>query len=114
MTSEKLPNYLKANRKRLNLRQADISSLLGAPTNETVCRHERFVRIPTLHDAFAYQAIYNKPASELFSGLFQNIQRMVADRAKSLSGGLESPNTRKMGHVFEEISSRLDNTRYES
>ncbi|HEY0552164.1 MAG TPA: hypothetical protein VGF13_21365, partial [Verrucomicrobiae bacterium] len=49
------------------------------------CRHERFAREPSLETAFAYEAIYKRTASELFSGLYQKIEQEVAARAKILS-----------------------------
>ena len=85
MTSAQLPNYLRANRKRSALCQAEVSFLLGNETGETVCRHERFDREPSLRTALAYEAIYQRPARELFFGLYQNIEQQVADRAKTLT-----------------------------
>jgi transcriptional regulator with XRE-family HTH domain len=82
-----LPNYLLTNRKRLALSQEEVAFLLGA-TGENkgvkVCRDERFAREPSLRMALTYEAIYGKPARELFAGIYEEIEREVAARAKIL------------------------------
>jgi hypothetical protein len=85
MDSAQLPNYLLANRKRLGLSQVDVAFLLAAESGEKVCRHERFLRSPSLENALAYEAIYKRTASELFSGMYRKIEREVGVRAKSLA-----------------------------
>src|SRR3989442_14855757 len=85
MTSRQLPNYLKVNRKRLAMSQDEVAFLLGAQTGTKVCRYERFVREPSLETALAYEAIFKTSASELFGGLYQKVEREVAERAKMLA-----------------------------
>ena len=85
MTTSQLPNYLLSNRKRLALSQEEVAFLLGAGNGQKVCRHERFAREPSLETAFAYEAIYKRTASELFSGLYQKLEKEVAARAKILA-----------------------------
>jgi len=84
--SSQLPNYLKANRKRLALSQDDVAFLLGAQSGAKVCRYERFVREPSLETALAYEAIFKRSVSELFGGLYQKVERDVSERAKILAG----------------------------
>src|SRR5438552_3141718 len=90
MPSAQLPNYLLANRKRLALSQADVAFLLGQESGETVRRHEQFEREPSLQTVLAYEAIYQKPARELFSGLYGNIEQQVAHRAKALAARMDA------------------------
>jgi transcriptional regulator with XRE-family HTH domain len=85
MTSPQLPNYLRANRKRLALSQDEVAFLLGTQSGAKVCRYERFVREPSLATALAYEAIFKRTVSELFPGLYQKIEREVAARAKTLT-----------------------------
>jgi transcriptional regulator with XRE-family HTH domain len=88
-----LPNYLLSNRKRLALSQDDVAFLLGTQSGAKVSRHERFDREPSLKTALAYEAIYQRSASELFSGLYQEVEQEVAARAKTLAaktGSLKS------------------------
>lgn len=91
MASSPLPNYLCANRKRLALAQEDVAFLLGLEGGESVCRHERFTRIPSVETVFAYEIIFQRPASELFAGLYQKIELEVAARAEALGNSTNQP-----------------------
>lgn len=84
MTSSQLPNYLRKNRKRLALSQDEVAFLLGTQSGAKVSRYEHFVRVPSLETALAYEAIFQRPARELFGGLYQKVEQEVAGRAKSL------------------------------
>jgi len=90
MSSPQLPNYLKANRKRLALSQDDVAFLLGAKSGAKVCRYERFDREPSLATALAYEAIFKTSLSELFAGLYQKVEREVTERAKLLAARNDS------------------------
>jgi transcriptional regulator with XRE-family HTH domain len=85
MTSSKLHNYLRTNRKRLALSQVEVGFLLGSKVGTKVCRYERFTRTPSLETALAYEVIYRRPVSELFGGLYQTIEQEVTTRAKTLA-----------------------------
>ncbi|SRR5260221_7847093 len=85
MSSHLLPNYLRANRKRLALSQDEVAFLLGTRSGGKVCRYERFVRQPSLETALAYEAIFRRSMSELFPGLYQKVERDVAERATTLA-----------------------------
>jgi len=83
-----LPNYLQTQRKRLSLSQEEVGFLLGiAGMNKgnKVCRDENFARAPSLQDALAYEAIYDRPVRELFAGIYQQAEQEVAARAKFLN-----------------------------
>ena len=85
MTSPQLPNYLRANRKRLALSQDEVAFLLGTQSGAKVCRYERFVREPSLETALAYEVIFKRSVSELFPGLYQKVELQVAARVKALA-----------------------------
>lgn len=85
MTSTKLPNYLRSNRKRLGLSQDEVAFLLGAQKGVKVSRYETFAREPSLGTALAFEAILKRPVSELFAGLYQKVDREVMARAKALA-----------------------------
>jgi transcriptional regulator with XRE-family HTH domain len=85
MSSPQLPNYLRANRKRLALSQEEAAFLLGTQSGAKVCRYERFVREPSLATALAYEVIFKRSVSELFPGLYQKVEQEVAARAKALA-----------------------------
>ena len=90
MTPLQLPNYLRANRKRLALSQDEVAFLIGTKSGTKVCRDERYVRAPNLETALAYEVIFKRTVSELFSGLYQKAEREVAARAKTLAARKDS------------------------
>lgn len=83
--SPQLPNYLRAQRKRLSLSQEEVAFLLGAESGAKVCRYERFAREPSLRTALACEAIFQRPVRELFAGLYQTTEQEVALRTKALA-----------------------------
>lgn len=106
MSSPQLPNYLRANRKRLALSQADVAFLLGTQSGAKVCRYERFVREPSLQTALAYEVIFKRSVSELFSGLYQKVERQIAKRARALADKARSEksnlrNSRRRGVITD-------------
>ena len=83
-----LSNYLRTHRKRLTLSQEEVAFLLGVNGMDKgikVSRDENCAREPSLHIALAYEVIYGKPVRELFAGLYEQVERTVAERAKLLS-----------------------------
>ena len=113
MTLLQLPNYLRSNRKRLAFSQDEVAFLLGTRSGARVCRDERFVREPSLKTALAYEAIFQKPARELFSGLYQQIEQEVVARAKTLANRIDGPNptrpTARKLQVIGDIIARHSN-----
>jgi transcriptional regulator with XRE-family HTH domain len=85
MASSQLPNYLRTHRKRLGLSQDDVAYLLGAESGAKTSRYERFAREPGFRTALACEAVFQKPIRELFAGLYEQIEREVAERARKLA-----------------------------
>ena len=83
--SHKLPNYLKTHRKRSRLSQDHVAFLLGYRSGTRVSRYELFARIPSLRTALAFEAIFHKPVSKLFAGLYQTIEKETERRARRLA-----------------------------
>jgi len=84
MASSHLPNYLRTNRMRLGLSQDEVAYLLGTESGTRVSRYEQFARDPGLRTALAYEAIFQRPIRELFAGIYDEVEREVASRAKRL------------------------------
>lgn len=84
MSHRKLPNYLRASRKQAGLSQDDLAFLLGCETGTKVSRYELFRRQPGLPTVFALEAIFRKPARELFAGMYEDAEQQTADRARRL------------------------------
>jgi DNA-binding XRE family transcriptional regulator len=88
MASHRLPNYLKAYRKRDSLTQDDVAFLLGCRRRVKVSRHECLVRQPNLETALGYEAVFGIPARELFAGVYEKVEDDIRKRARTLSGKL--------------------------
>src|SRR5712691_8945476 len=70
--SRKLRHYLRNERRRAALTQADVAALLGGRWKGRICKYERGA-IPPTEVALAYEAILGKPASELLGGTFDEV-----------------------------------------
>lgn len=108
MTSSQLPNYLRASRKLLSLSQDEVAFLMGTRSGAKVCRHEQFVREPSLETAFAYEVIFQKPARELFGGLYQRVEQEVATRAKVMTyrTDLQKPKNAKKRQILIDLAEK--------
>lgn len=84
MPSQHLSNHVRKFRKRSALSQRDVAFLLGAKCASKICRYERFVREPGFATAVACEAIFRRPVSELFPGVYHKIAAGVRTRAKTL------------------------------
>ena len=84
MASSLLPNYLRTHRKRLGLSQDDVAYLLGAESGAKTSRYERFARVPGFRTALGCEAVFQRPIRQLFAGLYEQIEREVAMRARKL------------------------------
>lgn len=83
--NERLPNHLRAHRKRAGLSQRDVAYLLGSHHGAKVSRYERFLREPSLRAIVAYEAIFAVPARDLFPGIHDAVAVQVQRRAKLLA-----------------------------
>jgi transcriptional regulator with XRE-family HTH domain len=88
----KLVHYLRNERRRQGLTQADVAKLLGARWKGRVSWYERGGMPPT-NVALEYEAILGKPMSELLGGAFDRALFDVRRRARELLRGDTAPNT---------------------
>ena len=58
--------------------------LLGAVSGTKVSRYENFTRMPGALTIFAFEIVFNQPASELFAGSYQAIRLVVQKRARRM------------------------------
>ena len=89
----KLIHYLRNARRETGLTQADMAALLGAPWKSKVSRYERRAALPPLQTVLAYQAVTQKPVSELFAGMYDSVAHDVKGRARDLLARSGEPNT---------------------
>jgi len=76
------------------LSQGDVAFLLGHRKSSQVSRYENSEHLPNLEAALAYEVIFKSPLSEIFGGLYQDIERGVSERARILAS-----KTKKDGSV---------------
>lgn len=86
--SRKLQNYVRTYRRRSGLTQSELAFLVGCENGSNISRYERFLRVPTLETAFAYEALFGAPARELFAGVHERTATKIQERAKVLAGKL--------------------------
>jgi len=95
MQTDKLDNYLRTYRKKLGLTQREVAFLLRCHGGAKVSRYERSGRIPDLKTIFAYEVIFQKPARELFAGIYDRAERETLRKVRQLVSRLrkrqESP-----------------------
>lgn len=82
---QRLPNYLRAHRKRAGFSQREIAQLLGSSSSAKVSHYERFLREPTLKNALVCEIIFDTPVRELFAGAFEQAEKEVRQRARLLA-----------------------------
>lgn len=92
MSSRKLPNYLRTQRKRVGFTQDELAFLLGCEHFEMVCRYERSIDLPVLKIALAYHAIFGTSLQELFAGVYEEIEQQVITRAEELAQRIYTDN----------------------
>ena len=95
MSAHKLPNYLRAYRKRAGLSQADVARLLGTRSGTKVSRYERWSRQAPLRTAFAYEVIFGVSARELFAGTYQEVEHATVKRITDLTRRLNATPTNR-------------------
>jgi transcriptional regulator with XRE-family HTH domain len=78
----RLPQYLKQERRRAGLSQADVAYLFGARAKTKVSRYERGRHLPPLRTALAYEAMLSVPVAQLFPAAFTAVRRSLRIRAK--------------------------------
>jgi transcriptional regulator with XRE-family HTH domain len=87
---QRLQNYLRTHRRRYGLTEAEIATLLGSASGTKVSRYENFARMPGVLAVFAFEIVFNQPASELFAGTYQAIRVEVQKRARHMAKRLQS------------------------
>jgi transcriptional regulator with XRE-family HTH domain len=90
LNSHRLPNYLRAHRKRLGLSQNEVAFLLGCRGGSKPSRYENFCRVPALRTALALAVILQVSVQELFSGEYQRVMKAVCRQAQRLEARLNT------------------------
>lgn len=77
MTDSVLGNYLYTFRKLSGLTQRELGRIVGYSRPWPVGRHERSDTIAPLMIALAYEAVFRKPVSAIFSGMYLTVAASV-------------------------------------
>ena len=88
MTNPRLPNYLRAQRRKSGLSQNEVAFLLGRTNGAQVSRYEKRRRLPSVETALACELIFGVPIAELFAGVRDSIGKDVEKRRRELSSRL--------------------------
>jgi transcriptional regulator with XRE-family HTH domain len=102
----KLVHYLRNERRRNALTQADVAALLGGPWKGRVSWYERGA-LPPIEAALAYEAIFRKPISEFLGGAYERAAFNVRHRAQDLlakDGGPNTPTRVRRRRTLERIA----------
>jgi len=105
--SQPLQNYLRTYRRRAGLSQHEVALLLGWASGVHISEYERSARRPDLETIFFYEVVFGVPASELFRGVFQKVEKKTRKRAQMLAEELRKAKpgraiSRKLG-ILEAI-----------
>jgi transcriptional regulator with XRE-family HTH domain len=90
MTTKPVGTYLRFLRKQNGLSQRRLAEILGSVSESQVSRHERSSGLPTILAALAYQAVFQKPVSEIFPGLYHTVEIGIEERLNELAQRLGS------------------------
>ncbi len=95
MAPSPVGTYLRFLRRKSGLSQRELARILGSVTPNQISRHERSAILPTLIATFAYQAIFQKPASEIFPGLYHTVETVVEERLEAFENELSARTTKR-------------------
>jgi transcriptional regulator with XRE-family HTH domain len=86
----KIKSYLRTHRMKGGLTQDEMAFLLGCHSGTKISRFEHLARHPNLETALACQVVFGVPAHELFPGIYAEVEKIVTERARLLSGQLNA------------------------
>ena len=90
VTNQRLPNYLRAQRRKSGLSQNEVAFLLGRINGAQVSRYEKRRTLPSVETALACEVIFGIPVAELFAGVRDSIGKDVAKRRQELTSTLRT------------------------
>lgn len=82
--SKALTSYLRTHRRKGGLTQAEMAYLLGLKSGQTISRHERLDRRPSLEIMFAYQVLFDALPHELCPGVYAKVEKITMRRIRIL------------------------------
>ena len=111
---KRLAVYLRAYRRRWGLSQRELAILIGLNSRTMISRIERQKRRPSLSTVIACRILFGTKATELFPGVFGEVEEAVLLRVQALYDDLQGSQSR-MTHAkldfFEEVLMRAKQSR---
>ena len=108
----RIKTYLRTLRRRWGLSQRELAFLIGAKDRAVISRIEGLKRTPSLIGTFGFAFLFDTAPSELFPGLFSEVQEGVLRRASDLYEELQgnsSKTTRVKLDFLESVLARSEN-----
>jgi transcriptional regulator with XRE-family HTH domain len=87
--NSKIPNYLRAYRKRWGLTQEELAFLLGLASQGAVSQYEGFPKRPGLEMEIAAKTIFNVSGDAIFPQVYENVEKDLLARALKLRAQLD-------------------------
>lgn len=89
-TLQPLSNYVRMYRRKAGFTQRELGVLVGYGYESPVSRHERFLSLPPLAVALGYEILFEAPISELFAGVYEEVNIGIEERLTDLETTLKS------------------------
>ena len=106
-------SFVRADRRRWGLTQAELATLLGVASSTTVSRLERSVRAPTATILVACCILFRRPEAELFASFHESIEELVMGAAKNLHDEIGSKTDKRSlrkREFVEEVLRRISSS----
>lgn len=87
--NHRLPNYIRAHRKRWTLTQEELATLLGLTTQAAVSQYEGTGKRPGIEILIAAKTIFNVSCREMFPRVYDEIEGELLARAQALHKRIE-------------------------
>lgn len=107
----KLPNYLRAHRKRWSLTQEELAHLLGLTSQGAVSQYEGLPKRPGVEILIAAKTLFGVPCRTMFPQVYEEVERDLVRRAKEMRDRLQlAPNgsTEVKLRLLDELVDRIE------
>ncbi len=99
-----LDNYIKMQRQRAGLSQAELSLLIAVEQRASVSRYEQGLRFPNLETLLALEMVFDQPIRHLFAGVAERVEENVTSRARTLLESLDDKPSKETTLKLELLS----------
>lgn len=107
----KLPNYLRAHRKRWSLTQEELAHLLGLTSQGAVSQYEGLPKRPGVEILIAAKTVFGVPCRKMFPQVYEDVERDLLRRAKEMRARLQATpksSTEMKLRLLDELVERIE------